>query len=205
MIGAHVDRVPFGNLAVGEGDHLAREPERGPGGKDVGAAREILLDQVVLRGAAELAACRPLALGRRYVKGEEPGCGRVDRHRGVHARERDAFEERHHVAEMRDRHAHLADLAPRKRVIAVVARLGRQVESDREPGLPAREIGAVELVRRLGRAVARIGADEPGLVARALTPRHWPASSPLVRCAGGSVAARNARRHIIAETLFQKK
>ena len=41
-----------------------------------------------------------------------------------------------HVAEMRDRHADLADLAARQRMIAVVAGLCRQVEGDREAGWP---------------------------------------------------------------------
>ena len=41
-----------------------------------------------------------------------------------------------HLAEVRDRHADLADLAPGEDVVGVVAGLGREVERDRQPGLP---------------------------------------------------------------------
>src|SRR3546814_4366070 len=43
--------------------------------------------------------------------------------------------------------------------------LRRQAEGDGEPGLPARQVLAVERVGGLGRRVAGIGADQPGLVA----------------------------------------
>src|SRR3546814_16347360 len=66
---------------------------------------------------------------------------------------------------MADRNAHLADLALGQRVVAVVAGLRRQVEGDREAGLAAREVLAVERVGSLRRRVAGIGADQPGLVA----------------------------------------
>src|SRR3546814_7889345 len=77
----------------------------------------------------------------------------------------DLGEELLHVAEVADRHADLADLALGERVVAVVAGLRRQVEGDGEPGLPARQVLAVERVGGLGRRVAGIGADQPGLVA----------------------------------------
>jgi len=48
---------------------------------------------------------------------------------------------------MRDRHTDLTDLAERQLVIAVVARLGRQIERDRQARLPLRQIAAVERVR----------------------------------------------------------
>ena len=79
--------------------------------------------------------------------------------------ERDAVEQRAHVAEMGDRHADLADLAARQHVVAVVAGLGRQIEGDREAGLALGEILAIERVRLSGGRVARVGAENPGLVA----------------------------------------
>ena len=53
-----------------------------------------------------------------------------------------------HVALVADRHADLADLAAGELVVGVVARLGREVEGDREPGLALGEVAAVELVGR---------------------------------------------------------
>ena len=83
----------------------------------------------------QVRARRALFVGERDIEREQPGRGGVDRHRGVHRAERNAVEQRAHVAEMRDRHADLADLAFGERVVAVVAGLGRQIEGDREAGL----------------------------------------------------------------------
>ena len=47
---------------------------------------------------------------------------------------------RAHVAQVRDRHPDLADLAAGQRVVGVVAGLGGQVEGDRQPGLPLGEV-----------------------------------------------------------------
>ena len=58
----------------------------------------------------------------------------------------DAVEQLAHVAEVGDRHADLADLAPGQGVVGVVAGLGGQVEGDRQAGLPLGQVGPVELV-----------------------------------------------------------
>ena len=98
------------------------------------------------------------------IEGEQPGGGGVDRHRGVHLIERDAVEERVHVALVGDRDAHLADLAAREDVIGVVTGLRGQVECHREAGLALGEIAAVELVRAPGVRVPRVGAHHPRAV-----------------------------------------
>ena len=123
---------------VSRSDALGRE--------HIGAARQIFLDDVVLRRALQRGARRALLVGDGDIERHQPAGGGVDRHRGVHGRDGDAVEQRAHVADMRDRDADLADLAARQRMVAVVADLGRQVEGDGEPGLALGEIGAVELV-----------------------------------------------------------
>ena len=110
-------------------------------------------------------ALDPVLLGDGDVEAEQPGGGRVDRHRGVHLVERDPVEELVHVALVGDRDADLADLAAGEDVVGVVAGLGRQVEGDREAGLALGEVAAVELVRALGVGVAGVGAHHPGAVA----------------------------------------
>jgi hypothetical protein len=164
MVAADVGGVPLRQLLVGVGDDVGDQPHRGLGRVDVGPAREIFLDDVVLDRALQLLDIPALFLRHRDVEREQPGGGGVDGHRGVHLLEGDALEQGRHVGERGDRHADLADLARGQRVVAVVAGLGRQVEGDREAGLPAREVGAVELVAGLGRAVAGVGAEQPGLV-----------------------------------------
>ena len=164
MVAADVDRVPFRRLAAGEGDHVGGEPHRGFGRKDVGAAGEIFLDDIVLGRAGEFGPLRALPFGRRDIEREQPRRRRVDRHRRVHPGERDIAEQGLHVAEMGHRHADLADLAARQRIVGVVAGLGRQVEGDRESGLPLGQVGPVQIVRRRGRGMARICPHDPGTV-----------------------------------------
>ena len=106
-----------------------------------------------------------LLVGDRDVEAEQPGRGRVDRHRRVHLVERDPVEQRLHVAAMGDRDADLADLAAGEHGVGVVAGLGRQVERDREAGLALGEVAPVELVRAPGVGMAGVGPHHPGTVA----------------------------------------
>ena len=112
-----------------------------------------------------LARVDAVLLGDRDVEAEQPGGGRVDRHRGVHLVERDPVEELVHVALVGDRDADLADLAAGEDVVGVIAGLGRQVEGDREAGLALGEVAAVELVRAARVGVPGVGAHHPGAVA----------------------------------------
>ena len=72
----------------------------------------IVPGQLVVRDA--------LLVGQRHVHREQPHRGRVDRHRGVHLAERDALEQRPHLAEVGHRHADLAHLAVGEDVVGVV-------------------------------------------------------------------------------------
>src|SRR5262249_9234340 len=90
-----------------------------------------------------------------------------------HRSKRDVVEQRAHVAEMRDRHADLADFAFGKRMIAVVAGLGWQIESDGKTGLTLGEILAIERVRVVRGRMTGIGPEDPGLVARPGGAGRW--------------------------------
>ena len=131
-------------------------------------------------------------VGDRDVEAEQPGRGRVDRHRRVHLVERDAVEQRVHVALVGDRDADLADLAAGEHVVGVVAGLGRQVEGDREAGLALGEVAAVELVRAPGVGVPGVGAHHPRAVAaRAGGARSSAGLLPGRRRAVGRVRVRS--------------
>src|SRR5262249_11461381 len=143
----------------------------------VGAAREIFLDDVVLGRPLQRGALGALLVRHRDVEREQPRGGRVDGHRGVHAGKRDAVEQRPHVAEMRDRHADLADLAFRQQMIGVVAGLGRQIEGDREARLTFREVLPVERVRLARGRMTRVRAEDPRFIGHSASfvcrpPRH---------------------------------
>ena len=148
----------------GVGDDVTDQPQRVLGREDVGAAGQVLLDDVVLGRPREVARSRALLLGRDHVEAQQPHGGGVDGHRGVHVRERDAVEEPAHLAQVRDGHPDLADLAASQRGVGVVAGLGGQVEGDRQAGLPLGQVGAVELVGGRGRRVAGVGPHHPGTI-----------------------------------------
>ena len=165
MVGADVHRVPLRRLADAEENKVLGQPQRRAGREHIRAARQIFLDDVVLRRALQAGARRALFVGDRDIERHQPRRGGVDGHRGVHRVERDGVEQRPHVADVGDRDADLADLAARQGMVAVVAGLGRQVEGDRQAGLAFGEIGAIEPVRLARRRMAGVGAKDPRLVA----------------------------------------
>ena len=175
VIRADVDRVPRGHLLDRVDDQVDGESLRRLRREDVRAARQVLLEDVVLRGALERRVRHTLLVGEREVHPEQPHCGGVDRHRRVHLRERDAVEQLSHLAQMRHRDADLAHLAPGEHVVGVVAGLGGEVERDRQPRLPLGQVGAVQLVRRAGGGVPGVRANEPRSVGhRANCRLRWP-------------------------------
>ena len=155
------DRVEAGDPLGAVGEEICREPHRRPRREDVVAARDVLLQHVVLHGAAQRGPRDALLLGDELVQEEQERGRRVDRHRGGDAVERDALEQHLHVRERVDRDPRAADLALGERVVGVVAELGREVERDREAGLTALEEVAEARVRLLGRPVARVLANRP--------------------------------------------
>ena len=133
------DRVPARQVLVAVGEDVAGDAQRRPGRVDVGAARDVLLEQVVLHRPREPRSVDALLAGHRDVQGEQDRGGRVDRHRGRDPVERDAVEQLLHVLERRDRDADLADLArwpSRGRSRSPSASAGRRPRTDRSD--PAR-------------------------------------------------------------------
>ncbi len=149
------------------GDRVGDQAHARAGREGVGAAAQVLLEDVVLGGALQLGLVRGwvLVLGGHDVERQQPGGGGVDRHRGVHLVQRDAVQQRAHVALVGDRDADLADLAARQHVVGVIARLGGEIEGDRQPRLALLEVAAVQLVGALGVGMPRVGAHHPRPVA----------------------------------------
>ena len=109
----------------------------------------------------ELLLRHALLLGGDDEAGEHRQHRAVHRHRHAHPVERDAVEQDLHVLDRVDRDAGLADIADDARMVAVVAAMGREIEGDRQPHLPGRQILAVEAVRFLGGREAGILPDRP--------------------------------------------
>ena len=159
------DRVPPGDPLGAVGEEVGREPHRGPRREDVVAARDVLLEHVVLHGAAERLAGDALLGRRELVTEEEERGGRVDRHRGRHPVERQPREQTLHVVDGVDRDARAPDLAVGDGIVGVVAELRREVEGDREAGLPPLQEVVEARVRLLGGAEPGVLAHRPGTAA----------------------------------------
>jgi hypothetical protein len=108
----------------------------------VRAAGQVLLDDVVLRGAAQPGDVGALLLGDDLIQRQQPHGRGVDRHRGVGLLQRDPVEQIPHVTQVPDWDADPADLAAGKHVVGVVPGLGGQVERDRQTGLPLGQVPA---------------------------------------------------------------
>ena len=161
MVGAHVDRVPFGNIFDRIGDHVAHKTQARLGRKDIRAPRQVFFHDIILRRALEGLRLYPLSLSRSNIQRQQPGRRAVNRHRGIHLAERNISKQGFHIADMTNRDADFSNLPARQGVIAVVAGLRRQVESNRQAGLAFTQIEPVEFITRLCGRVAGIGPHDP--------------------------------------------
>ena len=109
------DRVPPRHLARAELHHVRHEPHRRLRRVDVLLLRDVFLEDVRLRGAAQVGARDALLLGDADVEGEQDRGRRVDRHRRRDVAQRDAREEGAHVVDRVDGDALAPDLAERAR------------------------------------------------------------------------------------------
>ncbi len=125
VVAAHVHRVPFGQMLPRIGRDIGDHAQRWFGRTDIGAAREVFFDDVVLDGALQGGDVGALLFGNGDIKREQPRRCRVDRHRRVHLLQRDIFEQRTHVAHMADGHADFTDFAFCQNVVAVISCLRR--------------------------------------------------------------------------------
>jgi hypothetical protein len=74
-----------------------------------------------------------LFVGERHIERQQPGGRGIDGHRRVHLAERNAVEQRAHVADMGDRTPTLPTSPLALRMVAVVAGLRRQIEATDSP------------------------------------------------------------------------
>jgi hypothetical protein len=128
VIAADRNRVPVRQLAFAEREDIGDEPQRMPWRVDIGAARDIFLQDVVLDRAGQFLQRHALPLRDRHVQREEDDRRRIDGHRGRDLAERNAVEESAHVLDRIDGDADAPHLAGGQEMVRVVAHLRRQIE-----------------------------------------------------------------------------
>ncbi len=153
--------VPARNLARAEFDHVGDDSQRRSRRANPFLLRDVLLEHVVLDGAADAIPRNPVALGYDQVHREQDRRRTIHRHRSGDAVERDSIEQRRHVVNRRDRDAFAPNFAERAFVVGVVAHQRRHVEGGREAVLPLAEQKVEARVGVLGESEARELAHRP--------------------------------------------
>ena len=157
VIARHGDRIDAQALDRDEPAHVDREAQRRLDRIDVRAARDELLEDVVLDGALQLAARHPLLLPHHHVHREQHGRRRVDGHGRGHTIERNAVEQARQIVYRVDRHSGAAHLPLSHGMVRVVPHLCREIERDRQPRLTRRE-------QMLEPRVRLLRGPEPGVL-----------------------------------------
>src|SRR5881397_2011572 len=116
---------------------------------------------VVLQRALELAERNALLLSHCDVHRQQNRRTGVDSHGCRHAIERDAVEQPLEILDAVDRDTRSPDFSFRPGMIGVVSHLRRQIERDRETGLPHLQQMMEPLVGLLGRPEPRVLAHRP--------------------------------------------
>ena len=161
VITADRDRVPVRQLAFAERENVGHDPKRRTRRIDVRAARDVLLQDVVLDRARKSRQPDALSLGDGDVQRKKDDGGRVDRHRRGDAVERNPIEQRRHVLDRVDRDADASHFTGGERMIGVVSHLRRQIECDAQAGDAIREQVPISLVRFLGGRKAGVLPHRP--------------------------------------------
>ena len=142
------------------------------GGKDVSAASDVLLQDVVLNRARQAAQVDALPPRNCDVQRQQDHRGRVDRHRRGHTAQRDAVKKLSHIFHGIDGDTYASHLASRQRVIGVIAHLCGEVERDAQAADALRQEVLVPGIRLLRCAEAGVLAHrpQPPAVHRLLNP-----------------------------------
>ena len=161
VVPADRDRVPLGNLGSAVAEDVGDQPHRWGRREDVGAARNVLLEHIILNGAAQRIGRYALLLADGDHHCQQDGRGCVDGHADADLVKGNAVEQGLHIAQTGDRHADLAYFAFGKGMVGIITDLRRQVEGNRKAGLPLGDQELIALIALLGVAKAGVLAHGP--------------------------------------------
>ena len=158
----------FRQLPIAVGEDVGHDPERWARRVDVGPARHVFLEDVVLDRAGQDPLIDALFPSDGDVQGQQDDGRRVDGHGRGDLAERDPGKQLFHIREGIDGHADPADLPLGQGVVRVVPHLGREVEGDAQ--------AADALVQQV--VIAPVGL---GRGAKTGVLAHGPEPSPVHR------------------------
>ena len=170
------NRVPFRDVFIRPGEHVGNDPHGVRDRENVGTARDVFLEDVVLDGAGKMADVCSLAAGHGDVEGKQDRSGGIDGHRSGDLGQVDAREQALHVFERVNGDADFSHFAERERAVGVQANLRGQIESD---GKSRRAVGQQVLVPFVG----FFGVAHPGILPHGPEPApiHGGLHAPRVR------------------------
>jgi hypothetical protein len=128
VIPADGDSVPERHLLGAESNHVDDDPQGRPGWIDPLLLCDVLLQDIVLDGAAHLRPGHTLLPRHCQIHRQQNGRGSIDGHGGRNAAQGDFMKERLHVGKRIDGYALAADLALRSRIVRIESHERRHVE-----------------------------------------------------------------------------
>ncbi len=180
VVAADRNGVPVRQFTFTPREDVGDDPHRVPRRVDVGAARDVFLQDVVLDGAAQLGQRDTLPACDRHIQREQNNGGGVDRHRRRHLAQRDAVKQRRHVVDGVNRHTNTAHFPCGHRMVGVVAHLRGKIEGDAQAADTLREQVAVACIGLCRRPEAGVLAHRPqappihrGLNAACIREHAW--------------------------------
>ena len=145
-------------------DDIRNDSHAGIRRVDIGVANHELLEDVVLDSAGQFGLRDSLLLSRHDETGQNWQHCPIHGHRHRHFVQGDLVKEDFHILDRVDGNPGLAHIPRHSGVVRVVATMGGEIESHREPLLTRFEVGSVEGVGFLRRGEAGVLTDRPGTI-----------------------------------------
>ena len=176
MITADRNAVELRHMLRRVSNNIGNDPHARCRRVDIGIADHELLQNVILNRAGQLVLRNALLFCRNDIESKTGNDRPVHRHRHRHFVERNLVEQDFHILDAVDRDTRLADIPDHAWMIAVITAMRREIEGNRKPLLPRRQIAAIEGVGFFGRRKTGILADRPwpsGIHAGLHAARKW--------------------------------
>ena len=161
MIAADADGVPARQVLATVAEHIGDDAHRVPRRVNIGATRDVFLQNIVLHSTGELANFYSLFFGDSNVERQEnTGCG-IDGHGCADPIKGQAIKQGLHIFQAGDGDPNLAHFTLRYGIIGVIAHLGRKIEGHGKASCALREEEVIAFIRLFRRGETSVLAHSP--------------------------------------------